>query len=79
MPSPGCMAEKVWLLCGIVDVNKAASFGGLEDEGEDIKVHIISFDDGVKMLKNNEIHNANTVVGMQWLILNREYLRNKYQ
>jgi len=79
LPSPGIMTEHVWMFMAIVDASTAAEYAGLASENEDIKIHVVKYDDAVKMLNNNEIRNANTILALQYLMLNRENLRKKYK
>ena len=72
--TPGSSNETLTLYCGITDTSKAGGIYGLATEDEDIKVHVISFDAVISMLKNNEIKNASTIIAVQWLALNYHIL-----
>ena len=78
LPSPGVMTEHVWMFMAIVDASTAAKYAGLASENEDIKIHVVKYDEAIRMLNNNEIRNANTILALQYLMLNRGKLREKY-
>ncbi|MEM7253837.1 MAG: hypothetical protein AAF493_20655, partial [Pseudomonadota bacterium] len=42
---------------------------GLVEEGEDIRVHAVSFDEALAWLQSGRIINAKTVILLQWLAL----------
>lgn len=75
--SPGGSDEKFYLFCGLVDAGKVAEYGGLADENEDIKVHILSFQEAFSWLEQGRLNNAMTIIGVQWLMLNQSQL-NRY-
>ena len=55
--------------------NKYAS---LEDEeNEDIKLHLVSSDDAIALLKN-DVENASTIMGLQWFALNKNDLVTRW-
>lgn len=74
--SPGCTSETVQIFYGRVDAAKAGGLHGLEEEGEDIRVFTKSSDDCFAMLKAGEFYNAPTIMALQWLMLNRDRLRD---
>ncbi len=73
--SPGASNEKLMLYCGIVDARETGGIYGLSEEGEDIKVHVIPCFDAYKMIEDGRIANASTVIGLQWLKLNQDELK----
>lgn len=76
--SPGGSSEWVHLFIGKVSVNDVREIAGLEDEGEDIKVHIVSASDIPLMISTNEIRSAIAIIGLQWFVANRDSLRNEW-
>ena len=68
--SPGAYSERVHLFCGRVDSTKASGVHGLEEEGEDIKVHVIKSEKAFEMVRNGEINHALSIIALQWLELN---------
>jgi ADP-ribose pyrophosphatase len=64
------------LFWGQVDTSKAVGIHGLEDENEDIRVHVVSREQAYEWVNNGRIDNASTVLGIQWLMLNYQQIRN---
>ncbi|KTF12460.1 NUDIX domain-containing protein [Pseudoalteromonas sp. H105] len=78
LSSPGGTTERLYLYLAFADLSELQSgVFGLETEGEDIKTHIISFNDAMARLNNGEIDNAATVISLQWLALNRDRIQNQ--
>ncbi len=76
--SPGGTSEKIYLYCAKVDVNNVGRIQGVADEGEDIAVHVVAFTEAIKLLNEGKINSATPIIALQWLILNRERLREKW-
>ena len=75
-PSPGAKTEFIYSYVAITDLPDSASgLGGLMHEGEDICVHLVSFDRAMALVESGEIGNAPLILSLQWLALNRERLR----
>ena len=77
-PTPGAVREYIDLLCARVDANLAAGVHGLDEEGEDILVHRIPVDDAFRMVREGAIHNAPSIIGLQWLELNYPRLKAEW-
>lgn len=68
--SPGGFSEKTTIFCGIVDVNGIAGIHGLESEGEDILVHVLSPEWIFNAIDKNQIAtSSSTMIAIQWLQL----------
>jgi ADP-ribose pyrophosphatase len=65
--SPGGTDEKMFLYMAKVDSQNIEGIHGLQEEGEDIKVHTVSCDTAFQAIKNGTINNAATVISLQWL------------
>jgi ADP-ribose pyrophosphatase len=76
--SPGGTSETVRVYCGIVDSSEAGGTHGLDEEEEDIRVFAVSFDEAWQMVEDGRIDNAPSLIGLQWLALNRERLRARF-
>lgn len=76
--SPGGTSETVRLYCGIVDTADAGGVHGLAEEHEDIRVHVMAFDEAWAQVKDGRIDNAPTILGLQWLALERADLRARW-
>ncbi|WP_376873343.1 NUDIX domain-containing protein [Albirhodobacter sp. R86504] len=75
-PSPGAKAEFLYNFVGLCDLSILPSGGGgLEEEGEDIRSHIISFDRMMALIASGEINNGPLVVLAYWLALERDKIR----
>ena len=74
-PSPGGSDERVHLYVGRCDSRLAAGIHGLEEEGEDIRVHVWSFDEALQAVRDGRIDNAASIIALQWLALNRAEVR----
>ncbi|MCC5857435.1 MAG: NUDIX domain-containing protein [Ectothiorhodospiraceae bacterium] len=74
--SPGGASERVSLFCGRVSVNGLGGIHGVDDENEDIRVHVVPFDEAVNMLQTGTLNSAMPIIAVQWLMLNRERLQD---
>lgn len=74
-PSPGGSDERVHLFLGRCDSVGAGGIHGLEEEGEDIRVHVLSFEDALARVRDGRIDNAASIMALQWLALNRDEVR----
>lgn len=75
-PSPGCVSEFLYSYVAITDLpDDAAGVFGVEGEAEDIRGHLISFDQLMQMIETGEIGNAPTILTAFWLARHRENLR----
>ncbi len=73
--SPGGAVERLHLFLGLVDSTQVGGVYGLEEEGEDILVHVVSREQAYQWVVEGKIDNVIAVVGLQWLQLNYQ----KYQ
>ncbi len=73
-PSPGASNEKMILFCGLTDASQAKSQAGLADEHEDIRVHVYSVEQVLKLQQEGKINNACSLIALQWLQLSRHQL-----
>ncbi|MFC0118038.1 ADP-ribose diphosphatase [Pseudoalteromonas xiamenensis] len=79
LSSPGGTTERLYLYIAKADLTHAGGVYGLPSEGEDIKTHVISFDEAMARLNSEEIDNAATVISLQWLALHKKELLDKWQ
>ncbi|OOH90783.1 ADP-ribose diphosphatase [Pasteurellaceae bacterium 15-036681] len=68
--SPAGAVERLHLFLGLVDSSQVGGVYGLEEEGEDILVHVVSREQAYQWVVEGKIDNAVAVVGLQWLQLN---------
>ncbi|RDL44234.1 NUDIX hydrolase [Marinomonas piezotolerans] len=79
VPSPGGLVEHLRMYAGEFDstqVDLNATMG-LDEEHEDIKLHLISTDD-VQPILDQDIVNASTIMGLQWFALNQHKLKSQW-
>lgn len=76
--SPGGTTESVHLYVGRCSAEGVGGVYGLADEGEDIKVFTIGVDEALQWMREGRIHNAMTIMVLQWLALNRDDLRSRW-
>lgn len=76
--SPGASTESVTLFCGRVDSSGAGGVHGLDHEGEDIRVMVVSIDEALSLLREGRIVNAKTIIALQWLAANYESVKRRW-
>lgn len=76
--SPGGNTEEILLFCGRVDAARAGGLHGLDSEHEDIRVHVLDWQDARAALDAGRMHNAAAIISLQWLALHREALRRRW-
>ncbi|MDI9779603.1 NUDIX domain-containing protein [Pseudomonas putida] len=78
-PSPGGSDEYVHLYLGRCSSEGAGGLHGLEEEAEDIRVRVWSFDDAMQAVRDGQICNAATIISLQWLALNKDEVRGMWK
>lgn len=78
LPSPGGFSEYAHVYIGLTDTEGLGGVCGLEEEGEDIRVHVVSSDKAIEMLHQGKIRSAIPMITMYNFILLREELKNKW-
>ena len=76
--SPGGCSERIFLFCGRVDASQASGIHGLADEGEDIRVLSVEFEEAMHWLQSGKVKSAISIISLQWLALNRQELRARW-
>ncbi len=77
--SPGGCSEMLTQFCGKVDAQNLGGVHGLGEEGEDIRVHVLTRQQAWAKLEAGEILNAHTVIALQWLQLNWERVQKQWR
>jgi len=77
--SPGGSNEYLWLFCGHIDASDAGGIHGLHEENEDIRTLNIPLDEALIMLQEGKIKTSPAIISLQWLQLNRQWLKNLWQ
>jgi ADP-ribose pyrophosphatase len=76
--SPGGSNETVSLFFARTDSAGISGIHGLDEEGEDIKVHVVSSQQAFDWLDSGRIDSAMPIIAMQWFRLNRERIRKQW-
>jgi len=72
--TPGGCSEKIHVFCALCDLSNAGGIYGLDEENEDIFLHIYPSDDVFAVMLESRMNNAATLIGLQWLQYNRSRL-----
>ena len=76
--SPGGTSERIHVYVGEVDSSKAIGLHGLAEEGEDIRLHVVSREQAYRWVEEGRIDNAATVIALQWLQLHLAEIRSQW-
>ncbi len=76
--TPGGSTETCELFCARVDASLIDGLHGLEHEGEDIRVFTLPLSDAYQMVKDGRINNSMAVISIQWLMLERHALKERW-
>lgn len=77
-PTPGAVTEYLYSFVALCDLpDGVAGVFGAEDEAEDIKGHLLSFDRLVEVMASGEIGNAPLLLTVLWLQRERGRLRGQ--
>jgi len=67
--TPGGSNERIALYCGLANLVGRGGIFGLPEEGEDIRLHVVSRERAMAALKNGDCDNAPLTIALQWLAL----------
>lgn len=76
--SPGGASEHCKAYIGRVDAQGVGGIHGLDDEGEDIRVHVVPFAEALGWLREGRLRVSTTLITMQWLALNIDEVRRRW-
>ncbi|CAM3300294.1 MULTISPECIES: ADP-ribose diphosphatase [Yersinia] len=79
LASPGGTSERLSIMVGEVDATTASGIHGLEEENEDIRVHVVSREQAYRWVEEGVIDNAASVIALQWLALHHQLLRKEWE
>ena len=77
--SPGGSNETLQIFFARTDSSNISGIHGLDDEGEDIKVHVISSQQAFDWLDSGHIDSAMPIIALQWFRINRERIREQWR
>jgi len=72
--TPGASSETLAMYCGRVDSKSVGGVHGLDHECEDIRCFVVPAEEALPLVMACPCPNANTVIALQWLMLNRAEL-----
>lgn len=78
LPSPGGFSEYAHVYIGKTDTKELGGICGLEEEGEDIRVHVVSADKAIQMLHQGEIRSAIPMITLYNFIQLRSELKERW-
>lgn len=78
-PSSGGCSEKLDVYIGEVDTTQAGGVHGLDSEGEDIKVRVLSRQQAYQWIKDGQIENGASIIALQWLELHHQQLQSQWR
>ena len=76
--TPGASSETLAMFCGQVDSTGVGGLHGLDHEGEDIRCFTLPAEEALPLVMAAPCPNANTVIALQWLLLNRPELKRRW-
>jgi ADP-ribose pyrophosphatase len=78
LSSPGASSERIYLYIAQVDASNVGGIHGLDNEAEDIRVFSESVDTAQSWLYNGKIDNSTAMIALQWLLLNKQKIRQQW-
>lgn len=79
LPSPGGTQEKVYLYVAQADLQGIdGSVHGLEEEGEDIRVHVMPCDQAYQLMNDGQMNNPASMIALMWMQLNKQSLLEEW-
>ena len=78
MPSAGGSDERFTLFAAPADLSRAGGVHGVPEEGENIRVNVISLNQALQLITSGRINNAPCMLALQWLAMNKARLKQKW-
>ncbi|MEM8844503.1 MAG: NUDIX domain-containing protein [Pseudomonadota bacterium] len=76
--SPGGLSEWVDLFIGKISIGELDNNGGIEAEGEDIRVFKTSASEALNMIESGEIKSAIAIIALQWFAIHKEKIQKQW-
>lgn len=76
--SPGSSNEQIHLYFARTETANLGGIHGVDDEGEDIRVHVVSSVTAFAWLDQGRIDSALPIIALQWFRLNRDSIRRQW-
>lgn len=77
-PSSGGCSERLDVFVGEVDASTAYGIHGLDYEGEDIRVLVVSREQAYQWVEDGRFENGASIIALQWLQLNYQHIKSKW-
>lgn len=77
-PSSGGCSETLDVFIGQVDASLASGVHGVDDEDEDIQVHVMSRQQAYQLVESGVIENGATIIALLWLELNHQKIKQRW-
>ena len=77
-PSSGACSERLDVFVGEVDASTAYGVHGLDYEGEDIRVQVVSREQAYQWVEDGRFENGASIIALQWLQLNYQRLKSEW-
>ncbi len=77
--SPGTASERNFLFCGRVYAGSAGGLHGVQEEGEDIRVEVLTSDEAIAELYTGRLNSTSAIIAIQWLALHRGRLLREWR
>lgn len=76
--SPGSSNEQIEIFFARTDTTGLGGVHGIDEEGEDIRVRVVSSDTAFEWLDQGRIDSAVPIIALQWFRLNRDRIRSQW-
>jgi ADP-ribose pyrophosphatase len=76
--SPGGSNEQIQIFLGRTESSGIEGIHGLDEEGEDIRVHVMKSEQAFDWLDTGRIDSAAPIIALQWFAMNRERIRKEW-
>lgn len=74
-PSPGGCSERLQIWCAEAELDGSGGLHGLDEEGEDIRAHLLPAEEAFSMLRDGRANSSPILIALLWLRLERDRLR----
>jgi len=76
--TPGGSSETMQIFAARIDSTQLKGVYGLAEEAEDIRVFPLAAEEAFQWVESGRICNGMTIIGLEWLQKNREFLRRRW-
>jgi ADP-ribose pyrophosphatase len=76
--TPGSSNEQIQIYFARTETAGLGGIHGIDEEGEDIRVHVVSSETAFNWLDQGRIDSALPIIALQWFRLNRDRIRKQW-